>query len=158
MKPKQTTPLTLVEAEREFTKVGRAFNAYLEKTKHLGKISICSRNSVAPDILDRIKHHYLGEGFKVRDITHEHSWAGLKEQDVGVEGLKLLCASNWISSEIVQPGIQGGRPTIIFHISPACYRIGGFGGFGPPLLGAFFNVFLTIARARTGRAFFRLYC
>lgn len=40
MKPKQTTPLTLVEAEREFTKVGRAFNAYLEKTKHLGKVPI----------------------------------------------------------------------------------------------------------------------
>ena len=39
MKPKQT-PLTLVEAEREFGKVGRVFNTYLEKTKHLGQAAI----------------------------------------------------------------------------------------------------------------------
>jgi len=35
MKPKQT-PLTLVEAEHEFGKVARAFDAYVEKTAHLG--------------------------------------------------------------------------------------------------------------------------
>ena len=40
MKPKQEQPLTLVEAEREFTKVGRVFNAYLEKTKHLKQHAI----------------------------------------------------------------------------------------------------------------------
>jgi hypothetical protein len=35
MKPKQE-PLTLVEAEREFGKVARTFDAYVEKTEHLG--------------------------------------------------------------------------------------------------------------------------
>jgi hypothetical protein len=39
MKPKQE-PLTLVEAEREFAKVGRVFNAYLAKTKHLKQHAI----------------------------------------------------------------------------------------------------------------------
>jgi hypothetical protein len=33
-------PLTHIEAEREFAKVGRAFNAYIEKTKHLGMVAI----------------------------------------------------------------------------------------------------------------------
>ena len=33
-------PLTLVEAEREFGKVLRAFDAYLEKTKHLGQNAV----------------------------------------------------------------------------------------------------------------------
>jgi hypothetical protein len=39
MKSKQE-PLTLIEAEREFQKVARAFDAYVAKTKHLGKVAI----------------------------------------------------------------------------------------------------------------------
>jgi hypothetical protein len=39
MKPKQE-PLTIIEARNEFAKVERAFNAYIEKTKHLGKVAI----------------------------------------------------------------------------------------------------------------------
>jgi len=39
MKPKQE-PLTLIEAEREFGKVARAFNDYVAKTKHLGQNAV----------------------------------------------------------------------------------------------------------------------
>jgi hypothetical protein len=38
MKPSHKEPLTLVEAAHEFQKVARAFDAYVEETKHLGLI------------------------------------------------------------------------------------------------------------------------
>jgi len=98
------------------------FIEYLES--HAQRIYGCRKASnadAAKAILDRVKHNYLGEGFTVRMIR-ENGWSGLKEQEEVVEGLKLLCTANWLKSEVVGPGPQGGRPSIIFHISPACYR------------------------------------
>ena len=119
----------LAEGEARGPISGRAmtralrFIEYLES--HARRIYGCRKATnadAAKAILDRIKHNYLGDGFKQREITHDHSWAGLKEEDVVVEGLKLLCATGWIKVETVPPGSQGGRPSIIFRVSPACYR------------------------------------
>lgn len=99
------------------------FVKYLES--HAKRIYGCRKATnadAAKAILDRIKHHWLDDGFKQREIIHDHSWAGLKEEDVVVEGLKLLCATGWIKPETIPPGPQGGRPSIIFRVSPACYR------------------------------------
>jgi hypothetical protein len=93
------------------------FVEYLES--HAKRIYGCRKATnadAAKAILERIKHNYLGDGFKQREITHDHSWAGLKEEDVVVEGLKLLCATGWIKPETVLPGSQGGRPSIIFRV------------------------------------------
>ena len=100
------------------------FIEYLEShARRIYASGKANKVDVAKAILDRIEHRYLLEGFKPRDVIQGH-WSGLRETDAIMEGLELLCELGWLRSETVKPQFGPGRPSTIYHVSPACFRSG----------------------------------
>jgi hypothetical protein len=87
----------------------RVYSAYIKPESRSARL-----------LADKIKGRQIEDGAPIQKI-YNAGWSGLDE-DATRDGLRLLEDLNWVRTERIPPGQQGGRPSVVVHISPRVWE------------------------------------
>ena len=88
----------------------RVYSAYIKQDSRSARL-----------LADKIKGGHIKDGAPIQKI-YNAGWSGLNE-DATRDGLRLLEDLNWVRTERIPPGQQGGRPSVVVHISPRVWEL-----------------------------------
>jgi len=87
----------------------RVYSAYIKQDSRSARL-----------LANKIKGGHIEDGAPIQKI-YNAGWSGLDE-DATRDGLCLLEDLNWVRTERIPPGQQGGRPSVVVHISPRVWE------------------------------------
>jgi hypothetical protein len=96
---------------------GEAWLDYLEShAMRIYDALVRSDQTAARALGEHVKE--LPSPFMLRDV-YRPCWAGLTTKNAAQEAVDTLCELGWLRVEQKNPSKAGGRPSILYHVSPA---------------------------------------